>query len=68
MVKILSNPPLKCDVCGEKFERIIIDGRTKAGPWGYMCPTCWKVEGCGKFGPGNGQKYEKQGDNFTKTA
>ena len=53
---------------GEKddFGRLItdefIDGRTMMGPWAIMAPLSWRVEGIGKLGLGNGQRYKKQPD------
>jgi hypothetical protein len=41
---------------------IMIDGKTKHGPWAIMTPTSWKQHGVGQFGTGYGQKYEKQSD------
>jgi hypothetical protein len=31
------------------------DGKTKLGPWGYMCEECFPKFGCG-LGTGRGQK------------
>lgn len=42
----------ECDFCGETAE---YDGRTKAGPWGYMCGECFKLYGTG-LGLGKGQR------------
>lgn len=41
-----------CDICGAKAT---IDGKTKFGPWAYMCTECHKRDGVG-FGIGKGQK------------
>lgn len=32
----------KCDFCGKKAH---YDGRTKMGPWAYMCKSCIKLYG-----------------------
>ena len=43
-----------------------IDGKTKMGPWGILCPRCHKNHGCG-LGLGKGQKYELKEAEFVKT-
>ena len=48
----------KCDLCGREDNKIIIDGATALGPWGYMCGDCHRSCGVG-LGPGRGQKYLK---------
>jgi hypothetical protein len=48
--------PIKHEVGG-----IVIDGKTKAGPWALMNPTSHQLFGCG-LGLGLGQKYVKQAD------
>ena len=51
--------PAKDDF-GLSISRVMIDGKTKHGPWAIMAPNSWKSHGIGKFGTGLGQKYEKQ--------
>ena len=41
-----------CNFCGKLAG---YDGRTKAGPWAYMCEVCFKDMGVG-LGTGKGQK------------
>jgi len=41
----------KCDFCGKEG---VIDGRTKMGPWAFMCRECHKKYGVG-LGLGKGQ-------------
>lgn len=41
-----------CQICYKKVARI--DGRTKVGPWAYMCKSCHAIFGVG-FGIGKGQ-------------
>ena len=41
-----------CDFCGDMAK---YDGRTKMGPWGYMCEPCFKEYGIG-LGLGRGQE------------
>lgn len=36
---------------------IIIDGRTRRGPWAWMCDQCHEQYGVG-LGTGKGQKFE----------
>lgn len=54
---IMSSIPL-CDIC--KSENITIpaayDGKTKYGPWAYMCEEDFQVFGVG-LGTGKGQKF-----------
>lgn len=45
-----------CDLCGEPAA---YDGKTKHGPWAYMCERCWRTDGIGKLGTGFGQKLVK---------
>jgi len=50
-----------CDFCGDQAH---YDGKTKMGPWGYMCETCFLAHGTG-LGLGKGQMLvvlEKQGE------
>jgi hypothetical protein len=42
----------KCDLCGDLAE---YDGKTKSGPWAYMCKECMMRHGTG-MGTGKGQK------------
>ena len=42
----------KCDFCDEKAR---YDGKTRTGPWAYMCPTHWRAHGM-KLGTGWGQQ------------
>lgn len=56
-----------CDVCKIKIEDKFVDGATRSGPWGNMCPVCHERYGVG-FGTGRGQEYTKQADGtFKKT-
>lgn len=55
----LSPPPTDCDLCQQAIETAFIDGKTKMGPWGCMCPSCHTLHGYG-LGVGRGQRYEKQ--------
>jgi len=42
----------KCQFCGNEAK---YDGRTKYGPWAYMCENCFETRGVG-LGLGKGQK------------
>lgn len=67
--KWMGRPPGECQLChlplGDKF----VDGRLSfpSGPWAIMCVDCFKERGAG-LGTGVGQKYEREGDEFVKTA
>lgn len=37
--------------------KAIYDGKTKQGPWAYMCEDCFKEKGVG-VGTGNGHKLD----------
>jgi len=54
----LSGTPEHCDVCGLPIVDTFIDGATRFGPWGCVCPTCHGLDGRG-LGIGRGQKYVK---------
>lgn len=41
-----------CDFCGETAH---YDGKTKQGPWGNMCESCFRKYGVG-LGLGKGQE------------
>ncbi|QPX62582.1 hypothetical protein SEA_WOLLYPOG_30 [Arthrobacter phage Wollypog] len=41
-----------CDFCGESAH---FDGKTKQGPWAYMCTDCFCSYGVG-LGMGRGQR------------
>jgi len=61
----LGKPPEKCDVCESKVFDRFIDGKTKMGPWAFMCTACHKEVGVG-LGLGLGQLFvrEPAGKNF----
>ncbi len=49
-----------CDICRKilKSDKYIIDGKTKKGPWAWMCADCFDENGVGiKWG--TGQLYQK---------
>lgn len=49
-----------CDICGCQIKGAVpyfVDGKTKSGPWGLLCPNCHKRYGVG-IGYGIGQKYD----------
>ena len=50
------------DDFGDPFKDVMIDGKTKMGPWANMTPVSWAEHGGtgGRFGTGLAQRYEKQ--------
>ena len=48
----------RCELCKKYLPvgSIIIDGKTKGGPWAVMCEDCFKVHGVG-LGVGKGQAF-----------
>ena len=58
-VKWISPLPTNCDICQQQIGNEFIDGKTKQGPWGFMCPQCYEKHGVG-LGTGYGQLYQKQ--------
>lgn len=59
--------PKQCDGCGATIQRTFVDGRTPSGQWGIFCPACRISYGI-QLGTGRGQKYEKRGEVYVKTA
>lgn len=55
----LGSEPKACDICTKPIKDTFIDGATRMGPWGILCPSCHKSHGVG-LGIGKGQKYVKQ--------
>ena len=61
-----TSAPAECQLCNVPTPDTFVDGRTRMGPWGYMCLPCHRTNGVG-LGLGKGQLYEKQTDgNFLK--
>lgn len=58
-----------CDICSRTLSNcgIAYDGKTKMGPWAWMCPACFETHGVG-LGTGKGQKYvlDKPGGTWAK--
>jgi hypothetical protein len=46
----------KCDLCKRPIANEFVDGATRMGPWGILCPTCHRTHGQG-IGIGKGQRY-----------
>ena len=49
----------ECDVCHIPLKgevEFFVDGKTVWGPWGLLCPDCFRNHGVG-LGCGMGQKY-----------
>lgn len=51
--------PKACDVCAGMIVEDFVDGRTRQGPWGILCPRCHRNQGVG-LGTGKGQHYHRQ--------
>jgi len=66
--KWIGDPPKSCDICGRSIQRSFVDGRTSNGQWGIMCPSCRISEGRLALGTGLGQKYDRVGQDYVKTA
>lgn len=49
----------RCDLCKKICEITIVDGKTKYGPWAWMCRHCHDVHGVG-LGLGRGQLWDLQ--------
>lgn len=68
-VQWLSPVPGFCETCGDLIKDTFYDAKTALGPCACMCPTCFTLgPGIGKLGTGFGQKYERQGSKWVKTA
>jgi hypothetical protein len=48
---LTERPP--CDICKER--PAYADGKTRMGPWAYMCAPCFETYGVG-LGMGRGQR------------
>ena len=56
-----------CQFCGTSLKgQVLIDGKTKFGPWAVMCEPCFKVNGLG-LGIGKGQRYRPEGKTHYKS-
>lgn len=53
--------PPGCQICNRPWDKVMIDGTTRSGPWALMDEDCHKVYGYG-LGIGLGQKFVKQAD------
>lgn len=74
MLKVATEPPKtkkywlsyvgETDDFGDTVSDIIIDGKTKDGPWALFTPASYEKHAMwpGAFGTGIGQKYQKQAD------
>lgn len=51
-VEVLKIPD--CNICQKS--PAAYDGKTKMGPWAYMCEPCWEMYGVGQLGTGFGQR------------
>lgn len=68
----LGDPPAVCNICQTPIEKTFSDMATLTpagtlGPWAILCPTCVVMgPGCGRYGAGFGQRYEKKNGQFVK--
>lgn len=55
---VVGQVPDRCDMCREIFDKKkpAYDAKTVKGPWGFLCPTCFRQYGIG-LGIGLGQQY-----------
>lgn len=59
--------PASCEVCKTPIVAEFYDARMKGnGPWGNMCPNCFRQHGVG-LGVGKGQHYVLTDGQFVKT-
>jgi hypothetical protein len=47
------------DDFGDPIKGVFVDGKTKFGPWAFMTPASWRINGVGSYGTGLGQRYVK---------
>ena len=59
--------PEKCEICEKPIVYVFYDAKTKQGPWASVCSECL-VKYCRGMAQGKGQRYEKIGDQWVKTA
>lgn len=54
----MKGAPVHCDLCPAVIPvgEVVVDGKTKQGPWGYMCQVCFPIHGVG-LGTGKGQQF-----------
>ncbi len=48
------------DDFGDPYKGVMIDGKTRMGPWANMTEASWAKYGIGRLGQGYGQKYVKE--------
>jgi hypothetical protein len=51
--EVVVNALPQCQFCKKNAA---YDGRTKNGPWAFMCEECWVEHGVGQTGTGYGQR------------
>lgn len=54
-----------CNICRAAVPPVLVDGKTKMGPWAVMCGPCHGQVGVG-LGTGRGQKYELTDGTYLK--
>ena len=63
---VIVDVPENCDLCQKLITEIFFDAKTTNGPWASVCKECFNKY-CYGLGIGRGQKYEKIGEEWTKT-
>jgi hypothetical protein len=50
-----------CDLCSVNVKDVatFYDAKTRQGPWGILCPSCFRRYGLG-LGTGLGQQYDSE--------
>ena len=59
------SPITICQMCEQQIGKRFIDGQTKGGSWGILCPACHATNGVG-LGTGKGQEYVLVGAVFLR--
>jgi len=59
---IFTPTPAHCDICRRELGSVMYDAKTLSGPWGCLCPECWRRHTAKKLGVGLGQKYRRAAD------
>jgi hypothetical protein len=68
-IRWMGEVPPTCQTCPNPIVNLFYDEKTRMGPWGILCHTCHTLgPGIGQLGQGYGQRYEKIGSVWVKTA
>ena len=58
---------ITCDICNGAFKDVMYDAKTRGGPWGNICKSCFAFDGVG-LGIGLGQRYVLEPEGWIKVA